>query len=192
MVDLIPLSGKPESGKFWGSAETTRSLLPRLLGSGPRDMGQAKRGHEAEYFQHRFWSKVDKNGPNGCWIWTAGKTSTGYGEFEVGYKMRKAHRVAYELVKGEIPGGLPLDHLCKNIVCVNPDHLEPVTTRENLLRGDTITRRNVDKTHCIHGHPLSGDNLVPFMLARGERRCATCVRERKRQEYWRRKNVPTA
>ena len=79
----------------------------------------------------RFWAKVDKT--ETCWLWTGGQ-SAGYGRF--GFKGRPnlgAHRFAYELLVGPIPPGLDLDHLCRVRNCVNPDHLEPVTRRENLL-----------------------------------------------------------
>ena len=81
-----------------------------------------------------------------------------------------AHRVAYEIIKGKIPDGLDLDHLCRNKVCVNPDHLEAVTRRENLMRGNTIIAKEVKQTHCKRGHPLSGNNLYFY----GFRRCKKC------------------
>lgn len=81
----------------------------------------------------RFWRLVDKSGD--CWLWMGAKWK-GYGQFGVQqspgvWPLRKAHRVAYELIVGPIPDGMQLDHLCRNPSCVNPDHLEPVTNREN-------------------------------------------------------------
>jgi hypothetical protein len=81
----------------------------------------------------RFWSKVDRSGP--CWLWTGGTSNAGYGHFHPTKRQGKgAHRVAYELVRGPIPEGLELDHLCRVVTCVNPDHLEPVTHAENMRR----------------------------------------------------------
>jgi hypothetical protein len=89
----------------------------------------------ASDLQERFWSKVDKSGPNGCWLWTASaRGASGYGQFYWNGSMVGAHRVAYELCKGPVPDGLSIDHLCCVRLCVNPDHLEAVTCAENNLR----------------------------------------------------------
>ena len=127
----------------------------------------------------RFWLKVEKT--EGCWLWTAYRRPDGYGQFRVGSRMVKAHRFAYELLVGPIPDGRETDHLCRVRHCVNPAHLEPVTHRENTLRGDTPAARNAAKTHCPQGHPLAEGNLVPFDLRRGRRRCLTCHREQSRE-----------
>jgi HNH endonuclease len=81
--------------------------------------------------QARFWTKVDKT--DKCWNWK-GCLRNGYGLVKMKGKMRQASRVAFELVKGEIPDGLEIDHICQNTLCVNPDHLEAVTHRENVRR----------------------------------------------------------
>ena len=124
----------------------------------------------------RFWSKVDASGD--CWEWTGGVQRQGYGITYVDGPQRVAHRWAWENLVGPVPDGLVLDHLCRNKRCVNPDHLEPITNRENILRGYGITARNARKTECIHGHPLSGVNLFVW---RGDRLCRTCHRERQRR-----------
>lgn len=87
--------------------------------------------------------------------------------------MAKAHRVAFELIRGCIPNGLVLDHLCRNRGCVNPDHLEPVTFRENIMRGVGYTAQQARKTHCRHGHEFTVENTYVW---RGGRICRTCRR----------------
>lgn len=131
--------------------------------------------------EERFWSKVDRQ-PNGCWVWNGSRTPNGYGTFRDGDKGHCAHRLSYQLIKGDIPTGLVLDHLCRNKACVNPDHLEPVTYSENVKRGDHTKKRmnnhNKNKTHCNKGHPLSGNNLYVSKL--GRRHCKQCERDRRR------------
>lgn len=114
---------------------------------------------------------------NGCWVWLGSKDRAGYGQTMYLGKVRRAHRVSYEVLVAPIPEGLVLDHLCRNRSCVNPAHLEPVTQRENLRRGDTLNAANVLKTHCPRGHPYSGDNLYRDPT-HGFRRCRACASER--------------
>lgn len=83
----------------------------------------------------RLTEKIEVQ-PDGCWFWTA-SLRDGYGQIRVGASVRSAHLVIYELVVGQVPDGLDLDHLCRVRHCVNPAHLEPVTRFENLYRGDT-------------------------------------------------------
>lgn len=80
----------------------------------------------------RFWSKVDKSGF--CWIWRGTIEVRGYGVIRIDGKIKKAHRIAYELLRGPIPNNWPLDHLCENTLCVNPFHTEAVPNGENLHR----------------------------------------------------------
>lgn len=126
----------------------------------------------------RFWAKVDKSGE--CWLWTGARDWNGYGQTAIGHVNLRAHRVAYELERGPIPDGLTLDHLCRNPPCVNPSHLEPVTSGENTMRGDTPASVNAAKTHCPSGHPLSGDNLFS-VSGRRNRRCRECHRIQTRE-----------
>ena len=83
----------------------------------------------------RLWRRIDIGDPAACWEWTGGRSSAGYGYITAGGRKQPVHRVVYELLVGPIPEGLALDHLCRNVRCVNPDHLEPVTWRENVRRG---------------------------------------------------------
>ena len=135
-----------------------------------------------------FWSKIEFNeafSVKGCWNWKAAKTTAGYGELRVGNKTTYAHRLSYELAKGKIPKGLELDHLCRNPACVNPDHLEAVTRRQNQLRGFSATGINSRKTRCPRGHLLAGDNLVPRVWAEGHRECLICSREKAYERFLR-------
>ncbi|KPC70104.1 hypothetical protein ADL26_17965, partial [Thermoactinomyces vulgaris] len=112
--------------------------------------------------------KVDRSGP--CWIWTAGTNKSNYGYFKVNGEAQEAHRVAFEMLRGPVPEGLHLDHLCHtndpackagdlclHRRCVNPDHLEPVSKRENIRRGQSGSN-NADKTRCPAGHAYDAAN----------------------------------
>jgi hypothetical protein len=138
----------------------------------------------------RWWAKVQLPEfwkEEACWEWVGSRGSNHYGRIMVpsnglylthrGNKLAQAHRVGYELLVGPIPEGLTLDHLCRNPGCVNPNHLEPVTMRENLLRGNGVSARNAKKTHCPRGHPYTGMNVKQ---EKDRRKCRTCLREKYR------------
>jgi len=124
----------------------------------------------------RFWLKVEKT--NTCWEWKGGLQGPRYGSFWFNGKQIRAHRFAYELFKGEIPNGLQIDHLCRNRACVNPEHLEIVSCKENVLRGIGVCAKNSKKTHCPRGHELKEDNLDKHHLRIGQRTCKTCLNEK--------------
>jgi hypothetical protein len=109
----------------------------------------------------------------GCWMWQGSVTGKGYGNVRVAGKTKYAHRFFYEHHVGPIPAGLDLDHLCRVQTCVNPEHLEPVTHRENVLRGEGPSAQQARLTHCKRGHELSGDNVYSY---RGKRECRECRR----------------
>lgn len=119
----------------------------------------------------RFFDKVDDTGE--CWEWTAQLNADGYGRFWDGERMVMAHRWAYEALEAPIPGGLQIDHLCRNTACVNPDHLEPVDNKTNSHRGIQVALRET----CNSGR----HEWVP-----GQRRCKPC-REESHRENNRRK-----
>lgn len=134
--------------------------------------------------EERFWAKVEPTGC--CWYWTGEIGANGYGRYAVKIDGKTAHygahRYAYELLVGPIGEGLTLDHLCNNPPCVNPDHLVPASMTDNTLRGHSPWAVNARKTHCVHGHPFSGENLImdrqsPSNGGGIHRRCRACSRE---------------
>ncbi len=131
----------------------------------------------------RFWEKV-KVRDSTCWEWTAGTNGVGYGRFWNQWGMVLAHRFSFQIFGGVIPEGLELDHLCRNRACVNPEHLEVVTHRENVKRGlspEVQRQRQLSKTHCPQGHPY--DLLNTYIRPDGGRDCRTCNRQRKKESY---------
>jgi hypothetical protein len=167
----------------------------------------------------RFWSKVDRSGPipkerpelGQCWQWRGtvakrlGKDASRrinhapYGKFHLGEGRIAAHRHAYELVVEPIQAGMQLDHLCRNTLCVNPNHLEQVTSRENARRGNVgkaTAERQRARTHCKNGHEYTDENTrwrtspntgEPFRVCvicqrEGGRKANARYRERKRNQ----------
>lgn len=111
---------------------------------------------------------------NGCWVWLGNrvkKSNGDYGHISIKWKdVRKtfrAHRLSYEVFIGDIPEGLELDHKCRNTLCINPDHLEPVTHTENMRR-----RIDINKPQCKNGHDYTEENT--YVNPRGRRECRVC------------------
>lgn len=128
-------------------------------------------------------------GPGGCLLWQGALTPNGYGTLSRGTAPNRtrwlAHRYAYTLAVGPVPTGLDLDHLCRVRACINPEHLEPVTRRENLLRGQTINAIRAAQTSCVNGHPFDEANTA--RRPDGTRRCRACHREQERRRHERRR-----
>ncbi len=125
----------------------------------------------------QFWSKVDASGD--CWEWTKGKNHDGYGLFFLGGQRHRAHRFSWEVLVDDIPEGFQPDHMCRNRGCVNPDHLELVTSKVNTLRGEGVTAKNARKTHCKNGHEFTPENTYSRPRKQGGRDCKQCLRDRK-------------
>lgn len=140
-------------------------------------------------FLERLMAKTDRDEQTGCWNYT-GYLQDGYGRARLpvhkrGIRGRKVlvHRYVYEQTIGVVPDGMELDHLCRNRACCNPDHLEPVTSRENTLRGHW----GVLHTHCVNGHEMTPGNTLWRQRndrpAGKQRICRECQEQRDREYY---------
>jgi hypothetical protein len=143
-----------------------------------------------ECLKKRFWSKVTIEETDKCWEWNATKNPEGYGGFRANGKMEKSHRVAWGLMKGVIPDGLDVHHVCGNKGCCRPSHMEILTRLEHCHRdrsgGCSPPRRHMErvprgeahyqlkKTHCPSGHEYSEGNT--YISSRGKRYCRECRR----------------
>ena len=125
----------------------------------------------------RFMSEVTVTSDE-CWMWAGRLDKDGYGLFRVAGRDVRAYAFAYEMWIGSVPEGLEIDHTCRYRACVNPAHLEAVTHRENVLRGNNPFARNARKTHCPQGHPYDEANTLVY---NGGRYCRACGAERARQ-----------
>lgn len=135
----------------------------------------------------RFWAKVEGGGPgepDECWNWIGALRSPGYACFWDGERTQGGHRWAYQRFVGPIPEGYTIDHLCRNMVCVNPAHMEPVPIGVNTSRSNNVSARNARKTHCKRGHEFTPENT--FLTAKGGRGCRECRNMRQREGYARR------
>ena len=124
-------------------------------------------GERASTLDQRFSTKFIVIA-SGCWQWIGFVNEDGYGAFRGEGGTEGAHRWAYRRFKGPIPEGYEVDHLCRFRACVNPDHLDAVTKRDNVIRGTSFAAVNASKTDCPNGHPLSAGS--------GQRVCRVCRR----------------
>lgn len=122
--------------------------------------------------EDRFFKHVTEV-EDGCWLYSPIDPETGYGRFADDKRKYMAHRWSYEHFRAEIPEGLEIDHLCSNTACVNPWHLEPVTSQVNSERGVG------SRATCINNHPYDASNTE--VHARGHRQCRTCRLARERR-----------
>jgi len=120
-----------------------------------------------------------------CWLHPGPQNGKGYVRMRFNGSRDKqlAHRVVYEYIKGPIPSGLQLDHLCRVRNCVNPEHLEPVTAKENILRGIGVSAINAKKRFCKRGHEFTIENTIRVPSRPGIRQCRICENFRDRRRY---------
>lgn len=125
--------------------------------------------------------------PDVCWLWQMSLSPLGYGNWTVPeLGTSRAHRVTWMLLRGPIPEGMVVDHMCRERSCVNPNHLRVVTIAVNSIQNsEGVSAVNFERTDCLHGHgPLVENPYVP-----GRRYCATCAAERNRANQRRRKDL---
>lgn len=126
--------------------------------------------YKRKSLEERFWSRVNKT--DTCWLWTGHLASDGYGQIYNGKSSVYVHRLSLSFIGKTIPKGMEVDHLCRVKNCLNPEHLEVVTRKENILRGEGAAAKCARKTHCVRGHELNADNIYP---GKTYRQCKVCV-----------------
>lgn len=126
---------------------------------------------------------------NTCWEWQGSRSPEGYGRIGTPIGPVYAHRVSYEIHHGPIPEGRVVDHICNNRCCVNPAHLQAITHRQNVLRGEAPNVLIHWTGHCSNGHDLSDPRHAYRRPDNGAVVCRTCNRERGRARYWAQRKV---
>lgn len=137
-------------------------------------MGNYLSGRRATDPLDRFAARIERDQEIGCWLWI-GRLTKGYGRFEVDERNFLPHRWIYQQLRGPIPDGLVIDHLCEVTRCVNPRHCRPDTSRANTLYGSNPAARHARQKACSKGHPFTKENTRTRI--RGGRECRTCRRE---------------
>lgn len=132
-----------------------------------------------EKLPKRFLNKIVRSS-SGCWNWIGCVHANGYGHVRFNGRVLMAHRVVFTLLVREIQSPLTLDHLCRNRKCVNPKHLEIVTLKENILRGNGAAAQNSRRNRCVLGHPFDSKNTW-YAKNRIERVCRICAARRSRK-----------
>lgn len=130
----------------------------------------------------KLLSHVEKVTESGCWIWMGYEGKSGYGRITYNYRDERVHRVVYRALRGDIPLGLHLDHLCRVRLCCNPWHLRVVTSRENCMAPGSLApcKKFAESPTCKHGHAWTADNTVWY---RGYRCCLTCRRIKAKRRW---------
>lgn len=185
MNEQRPGSPQPVPSSELVTTLTERTTLATTLANPDITLVKAagkRKSNRGVPLEQRFWEKVEKT--DGCWLWVGSRDGNGYGLIRNG-RLVKAHRLSYEMHKGEIPDGMEIDHLCRVKACVNPAHLEAVTHRENMSRcPDTAQARLARRTHCKRGHEFTPENTYP--VPSGGRACRAC------KALWARRNKESA
>lgn len=152
-----------------------------------------KRGKKPRSILERIMEKVDCQNSSGCWIWTGGLKTGGYGEMWIGSRLDESrrkiavHRATFELFKGEIPNGYLVCHSCDNPSCVNPDHLFVGTQLDNMLDCKSKGRtKKATATHCGKGHPYNKENTIHTKIGRA---CRACHRASSLRQYYKTKET---
>ncbi len=165
-MKICTITGCDKSVKARGFCSAHYERWRRLgdpLGSKPRPT-----------LTERIERQVDRSASDGHWVWTGARSAAGYGVVSVEGRPRLVHRVLWMRAHGPIPEGTEIDHLCRVRECVNPDHLEPVTHKVNVLRGESPMAGYAKRTHCGKGHPYDEANTT--YRKSGTRVCRTCVK----------------
>lgn len=139
------------------------------------EVSGVERGQGVATLPWRMAAKIVPDEATGCWNWTGTKSDSGYGRVSIDGRAHQAHRIAYEILRAQIPDGMQIDHLCRNRACLNPDHMEPVTQRENIMRGESVSARNARRNHCNRGHEyVQGSFIMERSKSGLMRRCLIC------------------
>lgn len=167
-----PFQARPIVVSYGRARYCSLSCANRARAAGPSEI------------ERRFWARVERrsgvwwNGTE-CWRWQGATDRKGYGRFAPdGRTPTGAHRYSYSLAHGTIADGLHVDHLCRNHWCVNPHHLEAVTPRTNVLRGESPTVLLHHSGRCKHGHAMTPENSYTPPSRPTVRMCRECMRLR--------------